>query len=127
MRASTLIERFANKLMIEPESHSLSRNAGVQRKNGTCCCRYTLTPPKNTRPLLTFGSSVSVGVYTGSSVTSWPRPISSAASALSRRQLPQYIDAAPAVRDRMFMSGETRSSIICSISLLQYAAAYAVR
>jgi len=61
-------------------------------------------PPKNTgRPALTFGSSVTVGVYTGNSVTSCPRAISSAASALSRRQLPQNMSAAPAVMERMFM------------------------
>src|SRR5687768_16634398 len=35
------------------------------------------------------------------SVTSCPRAISAAATALSRRQLPQYIDAAPAVTDKM--------------------------
>jgi hypothetical protein len=49
-----------------------------------------------------FGSSVSVGVYTGSRVTSCPRAMSSAASALSRRQLPQNMSPAPAVMLRIF-------------------------
>src|SRR5688572_8946835 len=38
------------------------------------------------------------------SVTSCPRAINSAASPLSRKQLPQYIPAAPAVIDRIFMT-----------------------
>ena len=60
-------------------------------------------PPKSTSGRLTFSSSVRVGVYTGISVTSCPRVINSAASPLSRKQLPQYIPAAPAVMDRIFM------------------------
>ena len=58
-------------------------------------------PPKSTSGRLTFFSSVRVGVYTGMSVTSCPRAINSTASPLSRKQLPQYIPAAPAVIDRM--------------------------
>ena len=54
----------------EGESHSLSKIAGVRRRNGTCCSRYTLMPPRNTLSSLTFSSSVIVGVYTGSSMTS---------------------------------------------------------
>jgi hypothetical protein len=37
---------------------------------------------------------------------SWPRAISSIASALSRRQLPQYIPAAPAVIDKILMNAQ---------------------
>ena len=36
-------------------------------------------------------------------MTSWPRARSSAASALSRRQLPQYIAPAPPVNERIRM------------------------
>src|SRR6187397_624277 len=62
-------------------------------------------PPNNTRPpALTLGSSVRTGVYIGTSDTSCPRAINSAASPLSRKQLPQYIPAAPAVIDRIFMT-----------------------
>src|SRR5688500_15420465 len=60
-------------------------------------------PPNSTRCSLTFGSSVRVGVYTGTRCTSCPCASSSAASALSRKQLPQYIPAAPAVIERIFM------------------------
>src|SRR5579862_604781 len=60
-------------------------------------------PPNSTFERLTLGSSVRSGVYSGSSVTSWPRVMSSAASALSRRQLPQYMPPAPAVMERIFM------------------------
>src|SRR6202043_2340713 len=60
-------------------------------------------PPNSTFERLTLGSSVRSGVYSGSSVTSWPRATSSAASALSRRQLPQYMPPAPAVMERIFM------------------------
>src|ERR687884_204525 len=67
-------------------------------------------PPKKTFSRLTFGSSVSVGVYMGSNTTSWPRAINSAASALSRRQVPQYMLAAPAVMDRILISIEFSSS-----------------
>ena len=59
-------------------------------------------PPKKTFSWLTFGSSVSVGVYNGTSVTSCPWRSISVASALSRRQEPQYIPAAPAVICRIF-------------------------
>src|SRR5713101_602996 len=62
-----------------------------------------LMPPNSTRSRLTLASSVVVGVYSGRSVTSWPRAISSTASALSREQLPQYMPAAPAVMDRIFI------------------------
>src|SRR5437870_1017328 len=41
------------------------------------------------------------------SVTSWPRASSSTASALSRRQLPQYIPAAPAVMDRILIASDS--------------------
>src|SRR3954454_16119164 len=58
-------------------------------------------PPKNTCAPLTFLSSVRVGVYTGVSTTSCPLASSSAASALSRRQVPQYIVPAPPVNDRI--------------------------
>src|SRR6187431_1599947 len=71
-----------------------------------------LMPPNRTVGALTFGSSTSVGVYTGCSVTSWPRASNSAASALSRRQLPQYIPAAPAVMKRIFIrSGSHRRGL----------------
>src|SRR5258708_23358290 len=60
-------------------------------------------PPNSTVERLTLGSSVRSGVYSGSNVTSWPRATSSAASALSRRQLPQYMPPAPAVMERIFM------------------------
>src|SRR5438105_9921062 len=60
-----------------------------------------LMPPNSTRSRLTFASSGLVGVYSGRSVTSWPRASSSTASALSREQLPQYIPAAPAVIERI--------------------------
>src|SRR5438093_6744841 len=63
-----------------------------------------LIPPKSTRSRLTLVSSGLVGVYSGTSVTSWPRAISSTASALSREQLPQYIPAAPAVMERILIS-----------------------
>src|SRR5260370_14034620 len=59
-------------------------------------------PPNSTVGRLTLGSSVRSGVYSGSNVTSWPRATSSAASALSRRQLPQYMPPAPAVMERIF-------------------------
>ena len=55
-------------------------------------------------------SAVRVGAYTGSSVKSCPRAISSAASALSRKQLPQYIPAAPAVMERTRMGVTARPS-----------------
>src|SRR5713101_5983981 len=64
-------------------------------------------PPNSTVERLTSGSSVRSGVYSGSNVTSWPRATSSAASALSRRQLPQYMPPAPAVMERIFMRRET--------------------
>src|ERR1041384_3492101 len=54
--------------------------------------------------MLTFSSSVRVGVSIGTSRTSCPCLSSSAASALSRRQLPQYIPAAPAVIDRILIA-----------------------
>src|SRR6202790_1315557 len=60
-------------------------------------------PPNSTVERLTFGSSVRSGVYSGSNVTSWPRATSSAARAVSRRQLPQYMPPAPAVMERIFM------------------------
>src|SRR5688572_8491328 len=60
-----------------------------------------LIPPISTFEALTLGSSTSVGVYAGCSVTSCPRAISAVASELSRRQLPQYIPAAPAVMERI--------------------------
>src|SRR5438552_2376965 len=69
-------------------------------------------PPKSTRRRLTFGSSVRVGVYTGTSVTSWPRAISSVASALSRKQLPQYIPAAPAVIERILTRHQSPVAVI---------------
>src|SRR3954471_20533852 len=58
-------------------------------------------PPKNTCAPLTLRSSVRVGVYTGVSTTSCPFASSSAASALSRRRVPQYIVPAPPVNDRI--------------------------
>ena len=58
-------------------------------------------PPKTTWCWLTLRSSVRVGVYTGVSTTSCPRAMSADASALSRRQLPQYICPAPPVNDRI--------------------------
>src|SRR6267378_1832365 len=68
-----------------------------------------LMPPNSTRSRLTFASSGLVGVYNGRSVTSWPRASSSTASALSREQLPQYIPAAPAVMDRIFIAATPRT------------------
>src|SRR5512134_339309 len=68
-------------------------------------------PPKKTWPSLTFASSVRVGVYTGRSRTSWPRSSSSRASALSRRQLPQYMPPAPAVMWRSRTSGGAREPL----------------
>src|SRR5437870_10246490 len=62
-----------------------------------------LMPPNSTRLRLTLASSGFVGVYSGRSVTLWPRARSSTASALSREQLPQYIPAAPAVIERIFI------------------------
>ena len=58
-------------------------------------------PPNTTWCWLTLRSSVRVGVYTGVSTTSCPRAMSADASALSRRQLPQYIGPAPPVNDRI--------------------------
>src|SRR3954470_8788598 len=66
-------------------------------------------PPKNTCAPLTFLSSVRVGVYTGVSTTSCPLASSSAASALSRRQLPQYIVPAPPVNERILIRYSLRS------------------
>ncbi len=62
-----------------------------------------LMPPKKMRPDETFSSSVNVGVYSGTSVTSCPMRISSRARLLSRMQLPQYMLAAPAVICRIRM------------------------
>src|SRR5262245_45133718 len=62
-------------------------------------------PPNRTFGRVTLGSSVRSGVYSGISVTSWPLAISSVASALSWRQLPQYIPPAPAVMERIFIDG----------------------
>ena len=49
------------------ESSHRSTNDGVCRNNADCCCKYTFTPPKNSRFRLTFSSSVRNGVYVGTS------------------------------------------------------------
>src|SRR5207247_8957482 len=48
------------------------------------------------------------------SVTSWPRASSSTARALSRRQLPQYIPAAPAVTDRILIAPDSELGEVLS-------------
>src|SRR5438477_1470997 len=102
-RGLTAIERRAASLSAHRESHSRSSSQGVLRKSGKYCSRYTLMPPQNTFCSLTFVSSVSVGVYIGRRVMSWPWLLISAASALSRIQLPQYIGPAPAVNAMIFI------------------------
>src|ERR1700679_3306221 len=62
--------------------------------------------------MLTSAVSVRRGVKRGISVTFWPARRRAEASVLSRRQLPQYIPAAPAARIAIFTalgSGVTSS------------------
>src|SRR5262245_45781667 len=52
--------------------------------------------------MLTFASSVRMGVYVGMSTMSEPSLMSCAARVLSRMQLPQNIPAPPAVMNAIF-------------------------
>src|SRR5258706_9690637 len=102
--------RLAAALSAVFESHSLSSSHGVLRNNDQCCSRYTLMPPKKMCSFETLGSSVSVGVYRGSRVTSCPCLISVAARTLSRRHVPQYMPAAPPVSWRIRIDPVVRIS-----------------
>src|ERR1039457_1034219 len=102
-RGFTGIEPRAASFSAHSESHRRSSSHGVLRNRPECCSRYTLMPPKKTLCAATLVSSVSVGVYMGSRTMSCPWLFSSAASALSRMQLPQYICAAPAVKAMIFI------------------------
>src|SRR5579871_4615863 len=61
----------------------------------------------------------------GCRMTSWPWLFNSAASALSRMQLPQYICAAPAVKARIFIAdsdaleGAARVQVIEQIAFVR--------
>src|ERR1035441_4817290 len=100
---STSMEVCDASFSIHRASHRLSSRRWGLRKYAACWSRHTLIPFINTTGSLTFDSSERVGVYSGSRMMSWPCLLSSAASALSRRQLPQYILAAPAVNARIFI------------------------
>src|ERR1019366_3756596 len=100
---STSMEVWEASFSIHRASHRRSSRRWVLRKNAACWSRHTLIPFMNTKGSLTFDSSERVGVYSGSRMMSWPCRLSSAARALSRRQLPQYILAAPAVNASIFI------------------------
>src|ERR1035441_6990029 len=97
------MEVWEASFSIHRASHRLSSRRWGLRKYAACWSRHTLIPFINTTGSLTLDSSERVGVYSGSRTMSWPCLLSSAASALSRRQLPQYILAAPAVNARIFI------------------------
>ena len=87
---------FATRRIRPGLSSSRSKASGVLRNAPAFCCRKTLTAPKKTRSIETSGPSVLSGVYVGMSETSCPCFIRAPASALSCRQVPQYMLAAPA-------------------------------